>query len=216
MITDLTIYQFCHNDLCHEYDDLKQSLSIDEKNKAARFISPQDTVWYSVCRGKLRYILGEILSIDPEKVLFNYTDSGKPFLSPEHQTSLKFNVSHTKNQLLIGIHPYLDIGVDIEEIKVTSYSDLVERFFHKNEKTLFSQLNFETQKTKFYQWWVAKESITKCLGLGIYAVLSQLDLSKLKSTEPLSLTFLDKKIMIQLLKNVNHHCSAISLCVNRP
>jgi 4'-phosphopantetheinyl transferase len=60
--------------------ELLQTLDSDERRRADRFYFEQDRSRFIVCHGLLRTILAFYLDIEPDRLKFNYTPNGKPYL----------------------------------------------------------------------------------------------------------------------------------------
>jgi len=84
-------------DTCHAL------LSNEEKKRASRFLESQTAKNFILCRGFLRLILGRYLEADPCVLTFEKNENGKPFLANER---LSFNISHSRERLLIAITCY--------------------------------------------------------------------------------------------------------------
>lgn len=94
-----------------------------------------------------------------KKYLGNYkileSDKGKPFI----EDGPFFNISHSKEFVVLGISDKRDIGVDIEFIKDNNI-DAIKYVLNDDEKNTD---NIET----LFQYWTSKESLVKCLSTGI-------------------------------------------------
>ena len=55
-------------------------LSEDERTRGLRFVRPRDRRRFIICRGSLRTILGRLLTVPPDRVLFHAGPGGKPEL----------------------------------------------------------------------------------------------------------------------------------------
>lgn len=88
------------------------------------------------------------------------TASGKPYL----EGGPLFNVSHSNEYAVLAIHPFRDIGVDIEKIddKNTRAIDYVL----SDEEKGVSDTNI------LFQIWSNKESLIKCISTGLKDIKS--------------------------------------------
>ncbi|MCX8106365.1 MAG: 4'-phosphopantetheinyl transferase superfamily protein [Ignavibacterium album] len=152
-------------------------ISSDEKERLHKFKFEGD-------RGKAlltyfirRKIISDYIDIPPEKLEFNYTSYGKPFLNPDKFSDIKFNYSHSGNYLLFAINKNSDIGVDIELIKRTlDLNRLAENHFSDLEYNYFNSIkNDIDRQVFFYKIWTRKESLLKALGTGINDDLKNLN-----------------------------------------
>jgi 4'-phosphopantetheinyl transferase len=142
------------------------ALSDSEKKRAERFIKPADRERYVLCRGILRRILADDLSVDPADVEIKRTAQGKPYLPGGE---LEFNVSHSRDRLLIAAAGRA-VGVDIEFRRDGLPMDAIaERWFAPQEKAFFQSL--ENPRDGFFDIWAGKEAFVKARGEGIFREL---------------------------------------------
>ncbi len=88
---------------------------------------------------------------------------GKPYFA--ENTEFHFNLSHSGDWSVIAVADS-DIGVDIEKTcKIRT--NIAKRVLHEQEKVKFFSLDMQTQKKRFYDYWVLKESIVKATGKGM-------------------------------------------------
>lgn len=87
-----------------------------------------------------------------DDISYNYY--GKP-LSP----NIYFNISHSGSYVIFSKSSY-DIGIDIEEIKDYDI-DILNYSMNKQE---ISKIN---NNQDFYKYWTLKESLLKCIGIGL-------------------------------------------------
>src|SRR5437867_6923470 len=110
-------------------DHLYATLAPDEQARSARFKFERDRRRFVVARGVLRDLLGRYLQTEPSQIRFVYNAFGKPDLSPEFGSRLKFNLSHAAGLALIAIATGSDVGVDVEYIRAQpDYADIARRF----------------------------------------------------------------------------------------
>lgn len=150
-------------------EKLARSLSEDERTRANRFHFAQHRDRFIAGRGILRQLLAKYLQVNSDRIRFEYSSRGKPYLaSCLNQNNLQFNVSHSHNLALYGFNYQKIIGVDLEYIKDNiNYKQLATRFFTTQELELISCTRTEAQKTRFFQLWTAKEAYLKATGDGL-------------------------------------------------
>ena len=167
-ITDVPCaWLFDTRQFCNYLNDLKELLSDEEKLKSEAIRNEQARSLYCLRKGLTRVILGRTLQTNPAEITFGRTSTGKPFIS-NHNSNFRFNISHSKEYLFIGIIENRDIGVDIEKINPKlQHSLLAEGVFSPFEKTLYNNYDSLHQLRSFYKAWVQKEAISKALGVGI-------------------------------------------------
>lgn len=88
-----------------------------------------------------------------------YNLNGKPFLN----TGIVFNISHSLGfSALVVSNAYSNIGIDIEVNRPYKYWErIARRYFLKSEQEYCAENN---RLERFWQIWVKKEAIVKCLG----------------------------------------------------
>lgn len=110
------------------------------------------------------------LNYDKEEI--EVDSNGKPYLKSNRAF---FNISHSKDRVFIVVST-LPIGCDIQFIKEFNI-EIARRFFTLNEyKEIVNQFSVEKTKEYFYKVWCAKESFTKCIGLGLKQPLNSFEI----------------------------------------
>ncbi|MFA7256812.1 MAG: 4'-phosphopantetheinyl transferase superfamily protein [Kiritimatiellales bacterium] len=143
-------------------------LSNEELERAAKFINSRDAEGFILCRGLLRRILADCLKTEPSGLKFNRNAQGKPFLE---NGKLEFNVSHSRDRLLIAVTSGRAVGVDIEFRRSgLNMESIAKRWFAPEEQAFFQTL--EDPEQGFFEIWAKKEAYVKALGVGIYKDLN--------------------------------------------
>ena len=144
---------------------LYATLSEDERDRSARFRFERDRRRFTVARGVLRELLGRYLGTDPGEIRFAYNPFGKPALSPEFGSRIKFNLSHSAGCALMGITAGADIGVDLERVRAQpDHAEIAQRFFSPAEVDELSRLPGHLQTQAFLRYWTRKEAYVKACG----------------------------------------------------
>lgn len=209
-----TVYthQFEFNNYLNNLDNFNDLLSEEEKTRANRFYFEKDQNNFTISRGLTRLILAKYLNIDPKHIIFSQNSFGK--LNLENK-KLKFNLSHTKELLLIGVSFDTELGVDIEKIReISVYQDIVRRFFSDNEiKSFFLQPESKYQES-FFTIWTRKEAFIKAVGRGLNIPLNSFDVSVTEKAELLDVRLDDQKKESWKLYNIptkkNHKASLVT------
>ena len=156
---------------------LAETLSLDERQRAERFHFERDRHHFIAARGILRDLLSRYLTLEPEQLQFSYGSRGKPVLVHQDEgRSLCFNLSHSHGLALYAVGWRCRVGVDLEYQR--SMSDLVQlakRFFSKSEAAAILALPAVRQQTAFFRCWTAREAYLKATGEGL-AGLETVDL----------------------------------------
>lgn len=129
------------------------SLATDERDRSARFRFEQDRRRFVVARGALREVLGRNLGVPPDQIRFAYSTFGKPALSAEFGSRLKFNLSHSGDLALIVVADGADVGVDVEQLREGDYSELAQ------------EMGLPTDA--FFEGWTKREAYVKARGDGL-------------------------------------------------
>lgn len=140
-------------------------LSVDEKKRAMRYkfaIHRQRFIAYRVA---LRQILAGYYNTEPSKLAFSYTAYNKPYLD---LAELQFNLSHSKNMMVLGITKHCTIGIDIEIIKANhALMDIAKQYFCDLEYQKLKLVPTLDQQACFYELWTRKEAFIKAIGTGL-------------------------------------------------
>ncbi|MGF1776966.1 4'-phosphopantetheinyl transferase family protein [Vibrio nomapromontoriensis] len=168
------------NQKTNRLNELKSWLSDDELSKVARYRQPQAQLTALYVRCILRAILSRYSPIQPQQWAFEYGKKGKPRLSAlqREQTGLNFNLSHSKDYLLIAIlksdDESLMLGADIEHSRdSTDIHAIISHYFAAPEINDLNALPQEKQRGRFFDLWALKESYIKATGEGLATSLKE-------------------------------------------
>jgi 4'-phosphopantetheinyl transferase len=154
----------------------KEILSEDEKRKAAKFRFEKDRDTSIIARGSLRFLLGKYLNMPPKAISFSYGEFGKPKV--ETVQNLKFNVSHSKDFIVIGFVKNYDIGIDVEFIKKDfDVMEIVDNYFSKHEIKFINNIHTALQTEVFFRGWTRKEAFIKAKAKGLAFALDSFSIS---------------------------------------
>ncbi|MBM3834303.1 MAG: 4'-phosphopantetheinyl transferase superfamily protein [Verrucomicrobia bacterium] len=159
-----------------EREFLAETLSPDERERAARFHFEEDQHRFAVGRGVLRMILGAYLNQPANALAFSYGRRGKPSLSSA--PGLQFNLAHSAGLALYAITSHREVGVDVEVIRpLSDLKRIAQRFFSSNETAQLLALPEAEHEEAFFNCWTRKEAYLKATGEGITAPLDQFEVS---------------------------------------
>ena len=153
-------------------------LSKDEKRRASRFVVPQAAAEFEQGRVLLRGVLGEKLGIAPQNVAIEIDAFGRPFV-PEH--SVFFSLSHSGGEIRLAVADRR-VGIDIQ-VKDRSIEEGMTAVF----ATAREQAWVDSEE-RFYDLWVRKEAVLKCVGTGF-------------RVDPRSIELLDQRSIDMTLPN---------------
>jgi 4'-phosphopantetheinyl transferase len=164
-------------------DDARQVealLSPDEVQRADRFRFPRHRRRFVIARGCLRLLLAAYLGTDAREVSFAYSAEGKPALAPQHESDLRFNVSHSGEIAAFAFATARDIGVDVEMIRYdVDIDEIRQRFFSTAEQEALAGLEGNQKSQGFFNCWTRKEAYVKAVGTGLSLPLQDFDVSLL-------------------------------------
>lgn len=148
-----------------ELSRLRAFLSPDERERASRFRFERDRNRFVAGRGTLRETLGELLEISPVEVRFAYGPQGKPELN--HETDMRFNLSHSQDWALLAVTEGREVGVDLEFMRSDlNPLEIAPSVFSPEECAVLENLPESERLAAFYGYWTCKEAFIKALGLG--------------------------------------------------
>ncbi len=155
-----------------EIETCRALLTDAELERAEKYIKPNTTERFILYRGLLRRILGKFIDTDPTAITFKHNEHGKPFLADAKQTGrTEFNISHSRDRLLIAITTDRSIGVDIEHRRTgINTNAIAKRWFSQEERENLQTL--ENPEKGFFDTWAKKEAYIKALGTGIFKDLN--------------------------------------------
>jgi 4'-phosphopantetheinyl transferase len=179
---------------------LRQMLSPDELERAARFVFDRDRRRFSVARARLRQVLGGRLGQAPETVRFRYGAYGKPsveWTAADVQDSqwdgpVRFNASHSEDLALFAITHGRETGIDVEHVRAdVDYLELADSYFSPTERAELRSLPRWQQRAAFYAGWTRKEAYLKARGVGLSLPLDSFSVTLGPDQPPLLLSARD-------------------------
>lgn len=144
-------------------------LSVDERERAARFVAPQARDQFTAARALLRTALSSYTGLPPLNWAWSTNDYGRPLLAlPEIFRSVRFSISHTDGLVACAISGSHEVGVDAENhIRDLDFRGLSRNFFSYFESQKLQCLEGYHLRTAFYAYWTLKESYVKARGIGL-------------------------------------------------
>jgi 4'-phosphopantetheinyl transferase len=155
---------------------LQAALSLDENERAERFVFPLHRDRFRAGRGQLREILARYLRVAPSAVAFAYGPEGKPRLAGE--AGVRFNLSHSEHEAVVAVARDREVGIDIESVRATVECErLARRFFSPAETAAVLALPVPARAPAFYAYWTCKEAFLKAKGGGLNIPLDEFEVS---------------------------------------
>lgn len=158
-----------------ELSALRQVLSDDERDRAARFRFERDRTRYITGRGLLRLLLGAYTGQPARRIAFAYGTFDKPRLA---QPGPEFNLSHSGSVALFAFSRALELGIDVE-LEADDFDRLAiaDRFFSPSEVAVLRALPEAAQPRAFLRCWTRKEAFIKARGDGLQLPLDSFDVT---------------------------------------
>jgi 4'-phosphopantetheinyl transferase len=146
-------------------------LSSKEQAKAARFHRELDRRSSIAARGALRLLLSGYTATPAAKLVFQYSENGKPALAPSDAAAVSFNVSHSGDWVVLAFQRGGQVGVDVEKVqKKRAVLAIAARYFTPAER---AQLEGADDPSRlFFQLWVRKEAYVKACGSTLFRELN--------------------------------------------
>lgn len=165
-------------------DGLRRSfwntLSPDERSRAARFRFDRLQARYVAAHGILRDILSRYLTAAPAAVVFGAGHYGKPFVVGDATLpEVQFNLSHAGDLAVIAVAQDRRVGVDVESIRpIPELASIVDHYFSPGEQSLMHGSTEAAEKGRaFMVCWTRKEAYIKAVGKGLSIPLPSFDTS---------------------------------------
>lgn len=167
-----------------------QTLSPEERDRAARFLVDQARKTFVLSRAILRALLAVLNGNAPAKLKFEYTKEGKPFLAVGSPL-VYFNMSHSGDLAAYAVTVTTEVGIDIEKHRqMRDMQAIAQRFFSTREFQNLSEVPEPDRIAAFFDCWVRKEAYLKACGGGLSMGLSNFSVS-LAPGEPAALLSID-------------------------
>lgn len=150
-------------ELHHLETEFLGTLDAGERARAQRFRFAADRSRFILAHGWLRMWLAERLGADPAGIMIKRGPFGKPFV--EHPT-LQFNLSDTKDAVLLAMTDGPAIGADVETMtRRVDHAAVSAHYFTAREDAGIGMA--ADPKRRFLELWTRKEAVLKASGVGI-------------------------------------------------
>lgn len=152
-------------------------LSPDEIQRSSEYKFNLHKNYFLMYRCVLRKILACYYDIHPEKLVFSYTNYGKPYVL-NNAPGIQFNLSHSNGIAVLGITKYHQIGIDIELIKpLEDMLLMANQILSELEYRRFLMLIESERLEAFYEIWTRKEAFIKAINKGLSYPLNKFSVS---------------------------------------
>lgn len=156
------------------------ALADEEWTRASRYSHLPSRQLYAFSRRMIRLQLAAKLGLSPSELRFGQGEHGKPFLisSDEHCSKLHYNLSHSKQQIVLAVSQGREVGVDLEYIhRRNDVIRIARHYFSQRELGELNDLPLGDQKDRFFDLWTLKESYIKAVGRGLALGLANFSFS---------------------------------------
>lgn len=153
---------------------LPDVMSEEEKLRMNKFRKEDDRLRFLFAHTYKRILISKYLNKNPEQLEFSTVENNKPVLVNEN---LKFNFSHSADNILFAFNQNTNVGCDTEAIRANfNYHDFMQRYYSKNEIKAISEAGHDDLKRcLFFKFWSRKEAWLKTTGLGVFDDLRTVD-----------------------------------------
>jgi 4'-phosphopantetheinyl transferase len=154
----------------------REMLDSGERMQQRRFHFADDRLRYLVTRALVRTSLSRYLPIEPGDWMFERDGYGKPHIAntDARAEDLSFNVSHTRELIVLAITRGRAIGVDAEHVLLRQAPlDIAAKYFSGREKEALDAHPVHERGLRFFEYWTFKESYIKARGLGLSLPLNK-------------------------------------------
>ncbi|REJ74440.1 MAG: hypothetical protein DWQ34_21300 [Planctomycetota bacterium] len=159
-------------------EQLSQSLSAEEQNRANSYRFTRDRRRFVVRRALLRQLLARYAACEPDQVVLGVGQYAKPRLvHPNRVPALEFNVSHTGGVAVFALTLGRAVGIDVESHCPREYLQIAERFYTPQELRRLTSAPGSARRDLFLRLWTCKEAALKALGAGLSIPLSAVEVS---------------------------------------
>jgi 4'-phosphopantetheinyl transferase len=171
--------------LAHLLDD-------GERARAERFYFERDRQAYVAAHALARTLLSVQSPRPPKDWCFSANTHGKPevvqgdIAHADAALPLRFNLSHTRGLVAVGVTLANDVGIDVEAIEPKRLGlELAERTFAPAEVALLRATPPDALPEALFAIWTLKEACIKAVGLGLAMPLEAFAVS----LDPLAVDF---------------------------
>jgi 4'-phosphopantetheinyl transferase len=156
------------------YPGQHRDLTGEDRSEAAAYASATARNRFLAARARLRLVLSACTGVPGAKLEFRRGRHGKPALAAER---IHFNISHSRDRLLIAVSHAGPVGVDIEHMREIDAGWLARNWFSEREYREWTAMPASARHAAFFHGWTRKEAFIKATGLGLAMPLDQFSVS---------------------------------------
>jgi 4'-phosphopantetheinyl transferase len=151
-----------------KYNHYLEHLPLNIQEEIFKYKLPNDIMSHLL--GKLLLKEGVRRCFGVENVLnkLTYNKYGKPYL---FHSDISFSLSHSGSYVVLAVGQKMELGIDIEELKMVSIEDFKNAFGKKEWKVIS---NSQSPLEQFFVYWTQKECSAKADGRGLSIPLNDI------------------------------------------
>ena len=147
-----------------------QHLNGTERTRLAAFRRPQDRWRHGLARSGLKWLLAQVLGVEPLTLEIQAGPRGKPYLAPSAAVPSppQFNGSHAGELVLLALHPSQAVGIDTERLdRRLDRKRLAPRLLSSQQLAELGNWPPDHQRAVLLRQWCRLEAQLKCNGQGL-------------------------------------------------
>ncbi|MBY5616576.1 4'-phosphopantetheinyl transferase family protein [Rhizobium leguminosarum] len=161
---EIALWQYSRNE--GDRNRWVQSLSTDERERAATYYFDRDRASFLAGRYLLRRLLSVYTGISPSKLLLSPDNRGK--LRLEGRERPQFSLANTEGLVAVAVASACDhLGIDCERVDTEIEAAAVDSYCSADERRWLAELPASERAHAVVALWTLKESHLKALGVGL-------------------------------------------------
>jgi 4'-phosphopantetheinyl transferase len=168
---------------------LLSQLAADERARYEELGTEAMRETYLASRVLCRVTLSRYTGAHPLEWRFGKGPYDKPILiEPDRFASLRFNLTHTDDLVILAVTRAGEVGVDAEETSRPVDVSLVARhFLSRRQEARLAKLAPRERAARFYEQWVLKEAYVKATGKGLANTIDRLTIDQADDGTPIAI-----------------------------
>ena len=149
---------------------LSQHLNEAERTRLTAYRLPQDRWRHGLARSGLKWLLAQVLGVEPLTLEIQAGPRGKPYLAPSAAVPSppQFNGSHAGELVLLALHPSQAVGIDTERLdRRLDRKRLAPRLLSSQQLAELGNWPPDHQRAVLLRQWCRLEAQLKCNGQGL-------------------------------------------------
>jgi len=151
--------------------------ALEDRQAAESYTNERLRSRFLISRWMLRSILSEYAGISGEALRFRQGRYGKLYLRRHAGARVHFNISHSRDRLLVAVSTAGPVGVDIEHVRPIDAAWLARYWFSRTERREWAGITAASRLEAFFHGWARKEAFIKATGFGLAMPLDSFSVS---------------------------------------